>query len=217
MRLKKCPDFEKILDYLQDLLPNIEKSNLESHIKECTSCPATLAEARQLLTFLAEDAKLNVSATAHNRAIAFFQPWFQTQQQLKTAPTGLKKWIASLILDTRQAPGLAAPAMAGLRSAAIAASPYQLLYSADEGRIEIDLQIQPAGSGGKKSARLMMGQVMGLENPSCRVELVAADFSSRETTVDETFTFRFSDIPVGIYFLNIYSDNQLFEIPVMTL
>lgn len=217
MRLKKCPDFEKILDYLQDLLPNTEKSNLESHIKECSDCPAVLAEARQLLNFLEEDARLHVSATAHKRAIAFFQPWFQTQQQLNTAPTSIKKWIARLILDTRQTPGLAAPAMAGLRSAAVAASPYQLLYSADEGRIEVDLQIQPAGNSGKKSTRLMMGQVMGLENSECRVELVAADFSSRETTVDETFTFRFGDVQAGLYFLNIYSGDQLFEIPVMTL
>ncbi|HEX2911964.1 MAG TPA: zf-HC2 domain-containing protein [Chloroflexia bacterium] len=208
---KNCLDFETILDYLQHTLPEQDVARVEQHLKECGDCHQRLEESWLLVADLREDAALQVPKEVHKRAVALFRPVRQARRRTgQETFAGLKKFVAQLVMDTRLKPGLSLPAMAGLRLSPVANNSYQLLYSMDDGRIEVDLDIHQVSSDGRFN---LIGQVTGVEAKECLAELVALEKEvTLENTPDETFTFAFENIERGGYALNIYCDDRYLEV-----
>jgi len=136
--------------------------------------------------------------------------------QGKSLPEGgLKRFLAYLVTDTRRMPGLNA-GLAGLRSTVFLNRDFQLLFSLDEGRVEVDLKVSPAAQEGRYN---VLGQIVGLEEEeySCRVELLAPDAAGLPAALDETFTFQYQDLTAGNYSLKITCGQEIFEINPITL
>lgn len=213
---QKCVSSEIIYDYAQGLLDETTTKLTRQHIEECPRCQVRLREASQLVKFIEDDARLTVPSRAHQRSVSFFRPWYESR--LREAPaqpeSALKKFLSRLITDTRGLPGLSGPAVAGLRSTAFLNRDYQLLFSLDEGRVEVDLKVSQTSSEGFYD---VLGQVVGLEGQTCRVELVTPKNATLPASLDETFTFQFQDLPAGSYSLNISCDEESFEITPILL
>jgi hypothetical protein len=210
MTTTSCPDFETILDYLEQKLALEEALLLESHFQTCERCPETLAETRQLLDLMREDARLVVPPQVHQTAVALFKPWFQKRaRNIQSQPPFLKRLIAHLVLDSGLQPGSVAGLMAGARSSSLVNNMgwkvRQLLYSFHDGEIELDLQLRSAENQDQFG---LLGQVFGLNEPIERVELALADQTLSdfvlETQVDETSTFQFGPLASGEYTLRIF-------------
>jgi hypothetical protein len=220
---EKCVSSEIIYDYAQGLLEGAGLEQARNHIEGCSRCETRLNEARQLLQFIQEDALVEVPASAHRRNINLFRPWFETyrretksEPQAASLPEGsLKRFLAQLVTDTRRMPGLNA-GLAGLRSTAFLNRDFQLLFSLDGGRVEVDLKVSPAAQEGHYN---MLGQIVGLEEEenSCRVELLAPDSTSLPAALDETFTFQYQGLAAGNYSLKITCGQEVFEINPITL
>lgn len=218
MAFEKCVSSEIIYDYAQGLLNGPALEQAHNHIEGCTRCETRLNEARQLLQFIHEDALLEVPAWAHQRNVNLFRPWFETRQREAAVQpkAGLKQFLAQLVTDTRRIPDLNAPAMAGLRSTAFLNRDFQLLFSLDEGRIEVDLKVSQGAQEGHYN---VLGQVVGLEEEehTCQVELVTPDYAILPAALDETFTFQYQDLSAGNYSLKITCGPECFEISPLML
>lgn len=211
MDRQKCLSSEIIFEYAQGSLDQATTHLTEQHIMDCPRCQARLGEARRLVALLEDDGRLQLPSEAHQRAIALFQPWFETHQ--RETPTsskaGLKKFLAQLITDTRGQPGLRGPLVAGLRSTAFLNRNFQLLFSFDKGRVEVDLKVTESTI---QNYFNMVGQIVGLAEPIRRVELVTPETKILPTNLDETFTFQYHDLPAGSYYLNFTCGRESFEI-----
>ena len=216
MTRQKCVDSETIYDFAQGLLNEASTDLAARHIESCSRCQARLQEARTILNFIEDDAQVTVPALAHQRSVNFFRPWFETRvrEGVVRPKTGLKQFLAELITDTRGQAGLSGPVVAGLRSTAFLNRDFQLLYSLDEGRVEVDLKVIQTSSEGFYN---VLGQVVGLEEHSCRVELVTPENVTLAASLDETFTFPYHDLPAGTYKLVISCDEESFEISSIRL
>jgi hypothetical protein len=214
MAREMCVSSEIIYDYAQGLLKGAALEQARNHIEGCSRCETRLNEARQLLQFIRDDVLLDVPAQAHRRNVNLFRPWFETRQR-EAEKVGLKQFLAQLVTDTRRIPGLNA-GLAGLRSTAFLNRDFQLLFSLDNGRIEVDLKVSPAAVEGRFN---VLGQAVGLdeEEQSCQVELVAPDHTILPAALDETFTFRYQDLSAGNYSLKITCGQESFEISPITL
>jgi hypothetical protein len=214
---EKCVNTEIVYDYILGKLDGAALEQTRTHIEGCQRCQARLNEVRQLLQFIREDALLEVPAPVRQRNINLFRPWFETRQrELVPQPKlGLKQFLAQLVTDTRRNPGLNA-GLAGLRSTAFLNRDFQLLFSLDEGRVEVDLKISQAQQEGHYN---MLGQVVGLEEEeqTCQVELVNPDSAILPADLDETFTFQYQNLATGTYSLKITCGPESFEISPITL
>lgn len=211
MTRQKCVDSEIIYDFAQGLLDEASTKQAAQHIDSCARCQSRLKEAKSLIGFIVDDALLAVPARVHQRSVNFFRPWFETRlrEGAVRPKSGLKQFLAQLITDTRGQPGLAGPVVAGLRSTAFLNRDFQLLYSLDEGRVEVDLKVSQTSSEGFFN---MLGQVVGLEDQTCRVELVTPQDAVIPASLDETFTFQYHELARGTYKLLISCDEETFEI-----
>lgn len=215
---EKCVSSEIIYDYAQGLLQGETSSQTKKHIEGCSRCETRLSEARQLLNFIQDDARLVVPVAAHRRNVNMFRPWFETRQREATAQpkSGLKQFLAALVTDTRRMPGLNAAALAGLRSTAFLSRDFQLLFSLDDGRVEVDLKVSEAAQEGFYN---VLGQVVGLEDAgqTCQVRLVTPDGLDLPASLDETFTFQYQDLATGNYRLKIICGQESFQISPIVL
>ena len=216
MTHQKCVSTENIYNFVQGLLEDTAEQQTRQHLDDCPRCRSRQAEASRLIQFIEDDARIEVPSRAHQRSVAFFRPWYETRlRETPASPaTGLKKILARLITDTRNLPGLNAPIVAGLRSTAFLNRTFQMLYSLDEGRVEVDLKISQTSTVGHFN---MLGQVVGLEGCTCQVELVTPKNKVLPGNLDETFTFQFQDLPAGSYSLNISCGQETFEITSIVL
>jgi hypothetical protein len=215
---EKCVNTAVVYDYLLGKLDGAALEQTRTHIEGCQRCQTRLNEARQLLQFIQDDALLEVPAPVRQRNINLFRPWFETRRrELVPQPRpGLKQFLAHLVNDTRRKPGLNA-GLAGLRSTAFLSRDFQLLFSLDEGRVEIDLKVSPAPQEGRYN---VLGQVVGLEEEedlTCQVELVTPDTALLPADLDETFTFQYQNLAAGTYSLKITCGPEIFEISPITL
>jgi hypothetical protein len=211
MARQKCISSEIIYDYALGALADADAGPAGQHIEECPSCQARLAEANRLVQALEADAQLEVPSRVRQRAVAFFQPWYETRRRdahLKPQ-IGLKKYLAHLMADTRGQTGLSGPVVAGLRSTLFLNRNFQLLFSFDDGRVELDLKVSETTTEGHFN---ILGQVVGLEGKVCQVELVTPANKILPASLDETFTFEYQGLPAGNYSLNISCGHEIFEI-----
>jgi hypothetical protein len=211
MARQKCVSSEVIFEYALGALDEAAAKLAGQHIEECPRCQTRLAEASRLVQALEADAQLEVPSRVRQRVVAFFQPWYETRRRdTRLKPkTGLKKYLAHLVADTRGQIGLNGPVVAGLRSTLFLNRNFQLLFSFDDGRVELDLKVSETATEGHFS---ILGQVVGLEGKVCRVELVTPANRILPASLDETFTFEYQGLPAGNYSLNISCGHEIFEI-----
>ena len=223
MAREKCVSTEIIYDYVQGSLEGAALEQARNHIEGCSRCETRLNEARQLVQFIQDDALLQIPAKAHRRNVNLFRPWYETRQREAMAQAqntaqpkiGFRRFLAQLVTDTRLTPGLNA-GLAGLRTAAFLNRDFQLLFSLDDGRVEVDLKVSPAS---REACFNVLGQVVGLEGKdhACQVELITPDYAVLPATLDETFTFQYLDLSTGNYTLKITCGQDSFEISPISL
>ena len=133
----------------------------------------------------------------------------------ETGLTGLKRLAVQLVFDSRAS--FMAPT-AGLRDypAPVARdSSYHLLYILDEGRMELDLQLN---SSSKTHPYNLLGQVLGARGEDRRAFLIPrAGGVTLEAKIDDAFTFKFQNLAQGEYRLNVICDRELIEIVLLSL
>ncbi len=215
MKKSNCPDFEKLLDYVQQRLPDTQIEDVRYHLAECAECEREVAQLQILVSDLQEDSIIQVPVTAHVKAMALFSAWADSQPS-PASTVGWRHLLAKLVFDTGVTS--AATLAAGLRAETNIVPSHktrQLLYSIENGKIEIDLQLRSASQSDRVN---LIGQVLGVTTQERRIELVLLPQGQLlEAEVDETFTFEFQDLPAGEYKLNLHCDQELIEIPSITL
>jgi hypothetical protein len=207
-----CGNFERILDYVQELLPSEERLEMQLHINDCQRCQKLVEEAQELVTTLKEDSMLEVNPRVHRQVVNYYSSWYAARPKPEKPAAGIRRWLAQLVIDTRLNSGPTALA-AGLRAGPASTEQSgmrQLLYTIDEGRVEIDLQLSPAAS---RPYYDLIGQVVGIEPVNPRIELVPnSGGASLKTVADANFAFRFQKLEPGEYNMNIYYGQEWIEI-----
>lgn len=213
MSMTSCGNFEKILDYVQQLLPPEERLEMQLHIDDCQRCQKLVGEAQELVTSLKEDSTLEVNPQVHRQVINYFSSWYAARPKSEKPAAGVRRWLAQLVVDTRLNFGPAQGFATGLRAGSATSEQggmRQLLYTLDEGRVEIDLQLSPSSS---RPYYDLMGQVVGIEPVNPRIELVPnTGGATLKTVADANFAFRFQKLEPGEYNMNIYYDHEWIEI-----
>src|SRR4030095_16351984 len=118
---------EAITNYTDGRLSDTEKLAFETHLTSCKDCSELKQEMQSLLVRLTKDAAFEPPDELLNWGIHLFQPI------MKPEPSGLPRFIASLVFDTFEQ-----PMFAGVRR--VGAPPRQLLFRA--GEVDVDVKIE---------------------------------------------------------------------------
>ncbi|MBI3651862.1 MAG: hypothetical protein HY231_12650 [Acidobacteria bacterium] len=187
----KCPNFERLLDYLDGNLTADEAARLAWHLNTgCAKCAANQNWYQQTRALAASDDMVEPPAWVTKRALRIFE----TQRPRLVERLG--QALAALVFDS-----LSRPALAGARSTET--SNRQLLYNA--GDYSIDLQIAPSS----KASADLVGQILREGETSFEsvanlpLVLSSADKEPFLATTNRMGEFTISGIEQGIYDLQI--------------
>jgi hypothetical protein len=144
----KCPEFSKILDFIENRLAKSESQKLETHIQECAKCVDQAEWARKTLATMKNSSPIEAPEYVIQKAVSIFP-----KEKVKIAD-----WvIAKLNFDS-----WLAPEMAGVRSKE--AGSRQLIYHT--GSYKIVLMNEPGR---------LIGQIVSdrsdVETAGCLIEL----------------------------------------------
>jgi hypothetical protein len=194
-----CYSYNSLESYWYNLLPFNTMSQISQHLERCANCQAQLLVIQSI-----NKTKQELQATN-----ADFQQTCQKIEELKNS-------LAQLVFDSRLTTGVGQNVSGGFRSGIkIEEAPCHLLYSVDEGRIEIDMHLRQTGMGDGYS---LIGQVLGVgEEIPWAVLLGLNNEWAVETSPDETGTFRFQNVPGGDYALKLFCDSEIVAINMVTL
>lgn len=189
----KCPSFERLIDYLDSLLPEAEATAVATHLAtNCTACAETRDWYQQVHTVAKTDDSVEPPAWVVKRALRLFE----TEGHRPGLVARLGQAMASLVFDS-----FSRPALAGVRSTETANR--QLLYSA--GDYSIDLQIVPSDDAHAD----MIGQLLR-ENEATfesvsglKLEIERGGKVLFSVITDEMGEFRVSGIAQGTYDLRV--------------
>jgi hypothetical protein len=199
MSEQKCYDYNSLEAYWYNQLPVEVMAQIARHVEKCSRCQAQIL-AIQLAGKTQQELR---DTTADFR---------QTRQKIE----GLKTSLAQLVFDSRLTPpnhGVSGGFRAGAK---IEEAPCHLLYSVEDGRLEIDMQLRQTGTGEGYS---LIGQVTGEagEEAPWVVLLGLNNEWAAETSPDETCTFLFQNVPAGNYALKLFCDSEAVEISTINL
>src|SRR5262249_48475035 len=110
---------EELANYIDGHASEQERKALDSHLTNCKECTELKQELQSLMFHLSEDAAFEPPAELLQWGIQLFQPIMQAE------PSGLPRFIASLVFDTFDQ-----PMFAGIRR--VGTPPRQLLFRAGE-------------------------------------------------------------------------------------
>ena len=181
---------ENLMDYIEGQGSDVEKSTLETHVKNCGECGELKQGFQALIARLREDASFEPSAELLESGINLFQPLAQH----KRGASGLRKFIASLVFDTYDQ-----PAMAGVRR--VGAPPRQLLFRA--GDVDVDVKIESMEANDRIT---LVGQVLSsnakfFDNTPVKLESHGiVRYRTRTNVVGE---FSFDEVPKDTYHLTV--------------
>jgi hypothetical protein len=202
----RCPNFEKLLDFLDGNLTASEAEPVAEHLSAgCAKCQATGDWFNQVSLITAQDDSVEPPAWVTKRALRIFE----TQK-----PRLLERFvqaIASLTFDS-----FARPAVVGVRATETANR--QLLYNANA--YSIDLQVAPLG--GLRAD--LVGQVLCEAETSFEsvaaltLELVGEDRKAHRTSTNAMGEFTIGGLKQGLYNLTIETPEgniTAYDIPVI--
>ena len=190
------PNFQKLLDFLDDKLSADEVQEIKAHVTACAQCETELNRARYLLTTRQDDDLIAPELSLLNRVVTAFR---RQQNRLPDRP----QRGASLEFEswTQMAP-LGARGVVQER---------QMLFSED--RFDVDLQIvkDPPNSSTftLRGQFLINNDISGFDAlDGIEIRLTdAADTAWRGLT-DTLGQFSFSQLPEGVYSLSIILEDH---------
>jgi len=192
----KHPNFQKLVDYLDDKLDAGEAQEIKAHVTACAQCETELNRARYLLTTRQDDDLVAPEVNLLNRVVTAFR---RQQKRLPERP----QRGASLEFDSwTQAAPLGARGIVQER---------QLLFSEDN--FDVDLQIvkDPPHS----NTFSVRGQFLNNEAASdvtdldgIEIRLTNAANAEWRGLADSLGQFSFSQLPEGLYTLSIILEEQ---------
>ncbi|HKP85126.1 MAG TPA: hypothetical protein VJZ26_03455 [Blastocatellia bacterium] len=189
----KCPNFEQLIDYLDNRLPEKESARVAAHLsKNCQSCAETRAWYEQVRVLAASDESIEPPSWVFKRAVRIFQ----TQRNRPSLVERIGQTVASLVFDS-----FARPALVGVRSTET--TNRQLLYRA--GSYSIDLQVAPT----EQARADLIGQVLKEGETTfesvagLNLKITAGGEPVRSTVTDEMGEFKISGVDYGTYDLLI--------------
>ena len=187
----KCPNFERLLDYLDGKLAADEAGRVALHLNAgCANCAANQNWYQQTRAIAASDTTVEPPAWVSKRALRIFE----TQRPRLVERLG--QALAALVFDS-----LSRPALAGARSTET--TNRQLLYNA--GDYSIDLQIAPSS---KAYADLVWqilreGEASFESVANLKLEFSSAGKKPYKVATNHMGEFTISGIEQGIYDLQI--------------
>jgi len=190
--------FEQITDYA---LGASLGEQMAEHLKSCPQCEIEFANARQLIEVMRQDATEDAPPFAIAAILRSFDEQKTANQTAPKLSVG-QRVRAILRLDSARL----APAY-GFRSA-YAANSRQLLFSADEG--SLDVRISPLDT-----KWIVSGQVLG-QITGGTVELQGGSINF-QTDVDASCEFKLPPIPSGTYRLRLHSEKFDVEVPDLVI
>jgi len=188
-----CPSFERLIDYLDNQLPEAETARLGSHLATgCVACGENREWYERLLAATASDDSVAPPAWVFKRAVRIFD----TELHRPKLAERVAQAIASLVFDS-----FAGPALAGVRSQETANR--QLLYRA--GDYSIDLQIAPS----EHTRADLTGQVLKESEPTfesvagLKLDIARGDKVVCSAVTDAMGEFKVSGMEQGVYNLRV--------------
>ncbi len=182
---------ENLINYMDAQASDVEKSTLESHLKDCGECAELRREFQALITRLREDSSFEPPAEVVQWGINLFQPVMQPQVQ---SGSRIRKIIASLVFDTFDQPMLA-----GVRR--VGAPPRQLLFRA--GDVDVDVKIESMEANDRIT---LVGQVLSSEAKffnNTPVKLECHGIVRYRTRTNLVGEFSFDEVPKDTYHLSV--------------
>lgn len=193
----KCPSFERLIDYLDNRLPEAEASRVATHLAgNCAVCGESRDWYQRVRIAAASDDTLAPPPWVLKRAVRIFE----MQRHRPRLAARIGQAIASLVFDS-----LARPALAGVRSTETANR--QLLYRA--GDYSLDLQIAPS----EHTRADLIGQVLKESDPTfesvsgLKLDIARGGKIVCSAVTDEMGEFKVSGMEQGVYDLRV----ELFE------
>ena len=203
----KCPSFERLIDYLDGQLDQVEAEPLAAHMASgCEQCSGSADWYRRVRTVAATDNSVEPPAWVMKRALRIFE----TQHSRPRLFERIGRSVAALVFDS-----LAQPAVAGVRSTETASR--QLLYQAAD--YSIDLQVARS----TESRANLIAQVLRENQPrfesvaGLTVELIHAGERVAKTTTNEMGEFTIGDIAAGAYDLRVETNDGTITVPGLPL
>jgi hypothetical protein len=176
------------MNYTDGRISDSEKVAFETHVMSCEDCADLKQELQSFVVRLNEDAALEPPAELLQWGIQLFQPIMQAE------PSGLPRFIASLIFDTFDQ-----PMFAGIRR--VGAPPRQLLFRA--GEVDVDVKIESMEANDRIT---LVGQVLSagakfFDNTPVKLESHGIVRYRTKTNVVGEFTF--DEVPKDTYHLSV--------------
>lgn len=181
---------ESLMTYMDGQSSDVEKSTVDTHLSGCAECTELKQELSNLVVRLQGDAAFEPPADLVQWGINLFQPVMQTVE----TTGGIRKYIASLVLDTFDQPMLA-----GIRR--VGAPPRQLLFRA--GDVDVDVKIESMEANNRIT---LVGQVLSsatkfFDNTPVKLESHGiVRYRTRTNLVGE---FSFDEVPKDTYHLSV--------------
>ena len=186
-------NFEQLLDYVENKLNSTEHKNVQIHLNTCNNCQTELELAYQVAGVEAKASFAVPKPSLVKRTMAAFRRQKNRSIQLPSIPA---------ILDFDSWTKLAPMGVRGLPQE------HQMLYSVDDGRFDIDLQIFKDEIA---KAFAMRGQI--LANSAMPFNLEGIELRLRNTVgtqryglTDPLGCFSFTQLSAGDYSLKILFD-----------
>jgi len=181
---------EKLMNYIEGNVSDVEKSTLETHVTSCRDCAELKQEFQIFVHRLEEDASFEPPAELVQWSIDLFQPVVQPQGSAR----GIRKFIASLVFDTYDQPMLA-----GVRR--VGAPPRQLLFRA--GDVDVDVKIESMEANDRIT---LVGQVLSNNDKffdNTPVKLESHGIVRYRTRTNVVGEFSFDEVPKDTYHLSV--------------
>lgn len=199
----KCPSFERLIDYLDNRLPEAEAAGVATHLAtSCAVCGESRDWYQRVRIAAASDDTLAPPPWVLKRAVRIFE----MQRDRPRLAARIGQAIASLVFDS-----LTRPALAGVRSTETANR--QLLYRAVD--YSIDLQIAPS----EHTRADLIGQVLKEGEPSfesvagLKLDIARGGKIVCSAVTDEMGEFKVSGMEQGVYDLRVELSEGSITVP----
>lgn len=184
LKLSHIP-YERLVDWAEGRLAPDQQATVAAHLATCTRCRAEAERVERMVNAMRADDSRDAPPAVLARALQLFRT-----RAVTPAPSLVQRIVAALRFESTPL----TPAF-GLRGESAAAR--QLIYTAGDSAIDIDLRIEPAADGWQVSGQLL-GDDLGLG----MARLHGAAFSA-EAPIDALSTFTLPPAPAAVYTLTL--------------
>jgi hypothetical protein len=179
---------EDIANYIEGRASEHDITTLNAHLIHCTECADLKQEFQSLLNSLRRDSAYEPPAELLQWSIELFQP------VTHAAPSGIPRFIASLVFDTFDQ-----PMFAGVRR--VGTPPRQLLFRAGEVDVDVKIESMEANDRITLVGQVLSGGAKFFDNTPVKLESHGIVRYRTKTNVVGEFTF--DEVPKDTYHLSV--------------